>query len=479
MLTDGTRATASPGATDRFETNGTRGTGPVNITGIIAEYAASTSVDALPADVRERGRLIIMDELACAAFGQTRTPGKLATGYAVPMGGVGTCRVLGTEHRTTAPYAALANGTAGHADEVDGAHVVGGHPGATIVHAVAAIAEHRRATGDALLNAVVLGYEIGNRLIRACGGVFGVKSRLHLHADFLHTIGATVAACRVLDLGPKAYADAMALATFQANGLVALFQERRHISKSFCNGQYAFAGVSAALMANAGLEGCEDVLGAENGLLAAWGLDDAASSLIDGLGHDYAVMGANFKFINAGYPIHAAVEAAMAVLHDHRIQPAEIDAVEVGMPTHALRVVDNRAMHNICLQDMLGAAIVQGGHRLRESPFPLLLSDPAFQAMRGRIDLRPDPELDAEQPNGRGARVTFVMRDGSRLSERVNQPKGHSTGDPIGWDDLRDKWADALPTVDIDRLVRISQAVDELDDVEELLQIFDPPRHTA
>ena len=128
-----------------------------------------------------------MDELACAVFGQTRTPGQLVARYASGIGGPGPCRILGTGVRTIAPYAALANGTAGHADEVDGAHVVGGHPGATIVHAAAAIAEQRHATGAEFLNAVVLGYDIGTRLVRACGGVFGVKSRLHLHADFLYS----------------------------------------------------------------------------------------------------------------------------------------------------------------------------------------------------------------------------------------------------------------------------------------------------
>jgi 2-methylcitrate dehydratase PrpD len=445
-----------------------------NVTKLVADYAASTGIEGLPASVRERGRLILMDELACAALGQTRTPGKLAADYATSIGGPGACRVLGTSRRTTAPYAALANGTAGHADEVDGAHVVGGHPGATIVHAVAAIAEHHRATGAEVLNAVVLGYEIGNRLIRACGGVFSVKSRLHMHADFLHAVGAAVAACRILGLGPEAYGNAMALATFQSNGLVALFQERRHISKSLCNGQYAFAGVSAALMARAGLEGCDDVLGAENGVFAAWGLDDAAGLMTEGLGEEHAVMNANFKFINAGYPIHAAVEAAMAVVRDHAVDVTQIEAVEVGMPTNALRVVDNRAMHNICLQDMIGAALVQGGLRLRESPFPLLLSDPAFREMRARINLGPDAELDAVQPDGRGSRVTLVLRDGSRHTHRVDQPRGHSAGKPIDWPDLAGKWLAALPQVDIDRLIRLSRAIEELDDVEELLRVFDP-----
>ena len=55
----------------------------------------------------------------------------------------------------------------------------------------------------------------------------------------------------------------------------ALFQENRHISESFGNGHNASAGVSAARMAPLGLEGCEDIIGASNGLLEAWGDDGA------------------------------------------------------------------------------------------------------------------------------------------------------------------------------------------------------------
>jgi len=444
-----------------------------NLTLTIARYASATSVDAIPPVVRERARQVVMDELACAAFGQTRTAGQLTARYAAMTGGPGPCRILGTGTRTTAPYAALANGTSGHADEVDGAHVVGGHPGATIVHAATAVAEQHRTTGAELLNAVVLGYDIGNRLIRACGGVFGVKSRLHLHADFLHAVGAAVAASRLLGLAPEVYCHAMALATFQANGLCALFQERRHISKSFCNGQYASAGVSAALLAAAGLEGCDDILGTTDGLLAAWGLKDGDRVLTEGLGSDFAVMGANFKFTNAGYPIHAAVEAAMALITTHSIDADEIAAVEVGMPSNAMRVVDDRKMHHICLQDMLGAALVRGGLSLRESPFPAILAEPAFQAMRARIALTPDPELDEVQPNGRGARVRIITNDGASVVRRVDWPKGHSAGSGITWEDLANKWNEALPEVDVQRLIALCQVLEQLEDVEELLRTFD------
>jgi 2-methylcitrate dehydratase PrpD len=352
--------------------------------------------------------------------------------------------------------------------------VVGGHPGATIVHAAAAVAGQQHATGAELLNAVVLGYDIGNRLIRACCGVFGVKSRLHLHADFLHAVGAAAAASRLLGLAPGKYCHAMALATFQANGLCALFQERRHVSKSFCNGQYASAGVSATLMAAAGLEGCEDILGAADGLLAAWGLPDGGSALRDGLGNEFAVMGANFKFINAGYPIHAAVEAAMALVAEHSITPDQITAVAVGMPANALRVVDNRAMHNICLQDMLGAALTQGGLNLRDNPFPAILAEPSFTAMRARIMLAPDTELDRDQPDGRGARVTITVRDGAPVTRRVDWPKGHSARGPVTWEDLAGKWTQALPYANVGRLIALSRSLEQLDDVDELLRTLDP-----
>ena len=85
---------------------------PENLSLTMARYAAGTSVDAIPPNVLERARQIVMDELACAAFGQSRTAGQLAARYASAIGGSGPCRILGTRVRTTAPYAALANGTA-------------------------------------------------------------------------------------------------------------------------------------------------------------------------------------------------------------------------------------------------------------------------------------------------------------------------------------------------------------------------------
>jgi len=444
-----------------------------NLTLTLARYAASTSCKDLPSEVKERAKQVIFDEIACAYFGRRSLAGDLGARYAAQSGsGPSEARIYATGQRVSAPYAALANGAAGHGEEVDGAHVVGGHPGASIVHAAVAMAERQRATGADLINAVVLGYDVGTRIVEACGKLFAVKARFGLNSDFLYALGCAVAASRLLGLEPVRHCHAMALTTFQANALGAFYAEKRHISKSFCNGQFAFTGVSAALMSVAGLEGHEDIIGAPFGVLHAWGAEGQRDAVVRGLGEHHTIMGANFKLLNAGYPIHAPVEAALSLVAQHGIRVDAIESVYVGMPSKTMKIVDNRDMHNICLQDMLSAALVRGGLKLRESPFPEVLGDPAFARLRPRVSLRGDADLDRDQPEGRGAIVAITTEGGSTVSMRVDHPKGHSLRGGLTWAELSGKWHEGLPDCDVDRMLALAQRLEDVEDVTELLDAF-------
>ncbi|WP_429492717.1 MmgE/PrpD family protein [Paraburkholderia sp. RAU6.4a] len=445
-----------------------------NLTLTVACYAAATSCGDIPVEVQERAKQVIFDEIACAYFGRRSLAGDLGARYAAQCGGTAESRIYATGQRVSAPYAALANGAAGHGEEVDGAHIVGGHPGATIVHAAVAMAERQRVTGAELLNAVVLGYDVGTRVVEACGKLYSVKNRFGLNSDFLYVVGAAVAASRLLGLDPVRHCHAMALATFQTNALCALYSEKRHISKSFCNGQFAFAGVSSALMSVAGLEGHEDILDGPYGVLHAWGEDGQRDAIVRGLGEHFTITDANFKAMNAGYPIHAPVEAALTLVAKHGLRVDAIESIYVGMPTQTMKVVDGRDMHNICLQDMLSAALVQGRLKLRESPFPAVLEDPAFSRLRPRVELRGDPELDRDQPDGRGAIVTITTVDGATVSMRIDHPKGHSKRGGLTWAELAGKWYEGLPECDVDRMISIAQRLEDIEDVTELLDTFTP-----
>ncbi|MFC9455455.1 MmgE/PrpD family protein [Streptomyces sp. NPDC056983] len=442
------------------------------LTSTIGSYAAGTTLQDIPAVVVDRAKQVILDELACAHFGRRSIAGDLAARYATQLGGPQEARIYATGSRVAAPNAALANGAAGHGEEVDGAHVVGGHPGASIVHAAMAVAERQRSSGADLVTAVVLGYDIGTRVVQACGGLHHMKDRFGLNSDFLYALGCAVASGRLIGLDATRHCHAMALSTFASNALVAFYAEERHISKSLTNGQIAAAGVNGALMAAAGLEGHTDIVGAPYGVLHAWGADDGRDIVAADLGERYTIMGANFKFMNAGYPIHAPTEAVLALIAEHGIKTTEITSVDVGIPSHSMRVVNGRSMRNICLQDMLSAVIVRGGIGLRESPFPEVLSEPEFTRLQPLIKLRGHPDLDRDQPNGRGSIVTITTADGASVTRRVEHPNGHSERGGATWPDLRAKWQEGLPECDVDRLCETAQRLDELDEADELLDVL-------
>jgi 2-methylcitrate dehydratase PrpD len=166
------------------------------------------------------------------------------------------------------------------------------------------------------------------------------------------------------------------------------------------------------------------------------------------------------------------VEAGLSALEASGLPAGAISAVEVGMPEHALRVVDNRKMHNICVQDMLSVALVHGGLDLSASYFPDALADERFARLRSKITVRVDPELQAEQPNGRGARVTITTADDRVHSQRVDHPRGHSARDGASWPELTQKWRQALPGYDIDAIATAARELEDLDDVAAMSKLF-------
>lgn len=441
------------------------------ITSTLANYAAATSLDAIPKPVIERAKKVIFDELACAYFGRRSAAGTLAARYVSALGGPAEAQIIGTDLRAPAAYAAMANGTAGHGEEIDGAHVIGGHPGAAIVHACMAMAERQHVTGAELINAVVLAYDVGVRVVRACGGNYAVRERLHLTSDSFYTFGATAAATRLLGLDAQRHMHAFALASFQANGLSALFAEDRHISKSFCNGQFAYAGISAAIMSSMGLEGNADIFGHKHGVLGAWGEVDGAAALTQGLGSEFDILGSNFKFTNAGYPIHTPLEAAMLLLEEHDLPVERIDRIDIGMAEHTRRVVDGPRMHNICVQDMVAASVTRGGLAIGDQLFPAILQDDRFKRVRERIFVNTDPEIQQELPTGRAARVTIVV-DGQNYVRRVDYPRGHSKRGDVSWADLLGKWLGNLPNCDVETAWVLAQSLEDVGDINQFSSAF-------
>src|SRR5262249_48856952 len=120
----------------------------------------------------------------------------------------------------------------------------------------------------------------------------------------------------------------------------------------------------------------------------------------------------------------------------------------------------------------LAAALVRGGLELRESPFPAVLSDPAFARVRARIAVSGHRELDRDQPDGRGAIGAITTVDGAKVVRRVDHPKGHRARGAVAWSELDGKWREGLPECDVDKIVSTAERLDDVEDFSEFLDVL-------
>lgn len=439
----------------------------------VTAYAVATDYARLPLHVAEQTRKIIFDEIGCAVVGRELTSGQLIAQFAWGLSDEAEATIWGTDRKVSASTAALANGTAGHANEIDGAHVTDGHPGAVMVHAVFAMGQRLHSTGRDVISAVALAYDIGTRLVGALGGAYELRMRHHIHSDYLHGYGAAVACARLAGLDQSRTAHAAALVTGYSGGLASVFEERRHMSKALSTGQAAYAGVTATLLAQLGFEGHDDIFDARHGPLS-WAAADRPDLFSD-LGEVWGVDGANFKFYSAGYPIHAPTEGALALVAQNGIALEEIEAVDIGLTTAMYDVVNDRKMPSICVQDMVALALAKGGLDFDIAHSAVAFRDPGYLALRPKMTAHRDPRLDAADPKGRGAYVAIRLRGGASHEIHIPHPKGHARRAVPSWDDLDGKFEGMLGrrwgASTYRDFLGLCRTIEELDDINDLVQL--------
>jgi len=142
-----------------------------SITEPLAKYISESQFTTIPDDILELAKRHILDTLASMVVSSQLKPSRLARQFAIFNGGKGdTAHLLTTNQTTTLLDAIFANAITAHAAEINdfcpSAFV---QPGPPIVSTALSIGETIEASGEEILNAVVIGYEIACRLPKALG----------------------------------------------------------------------------------------------------------------------------------------------------------------------------------------------------------------------------------------------------------------------------------------------------------------------
>ena len=259
--------------------------------GALARFAAASDAGAWPEAVRTKAKACLLYGLAVGAAGAgTRLPGLAARmlDCTEPDGGGGTTHRLLDGARRPPASAAFANAVLLHSRIQEDAHPAG-HVGVVVLPAALAAAENLGADGEALVAAIVAGYETALRIGR---GHAASASRQGFRTTPLYgVIGAAAAASRLHGLSPERTADALALAANLAGGLreFAVAGTDEYVLQA---GSAARSGLTAAWSAAQGMRGAPSILEGPAGFLRAFGGMDGGidRTLIQELGTSFEMM---------------------------------------------------------------------------------------------------------------------------------------------------------------------------------------------
>jgi 2-methylcitrate dehydratase PrpD len=257
----------------------------------VSERLASLLARPVSDEIRARARLHLLDWCACAVAGLAE-PAVQPVMRLVAREGSGPCRVLGGLR--SGPLAAvLVNGPLGavlEMDDVDKRALL--HPGPVVVPAALAVAEVAGITdGDALLDAIVRGYEAMIRVGRAAGAS---HYRNHHATGTCGTFGAAAAGASLLGLDPTRTAWALGAAGQQAAGLWQVRHEPG-LMKAFHDGRAASNGVAGALLASDGFVAPLRVFEGPQGFFAALAPEGDPEAILTGEGDPWRLWDVSFK----------------------------------------------------------------------------------------------------------------------------------------------------------------------------------------
>lgn len=433
----------------------------------LATFVATTTFDALPAEVVHQTKRCWLDVLGAALGGSRMPPIDHLLAVADALGGGGSATVLGRGRRLDALWASRVNGQAAHVLDFDDTLVAPGavlHPSAPVVPAVLALGEWQRRDGRQALRAAALGIEVAVRSALAFG-------QSHIDRAFHATgtagaLGTAAAGAALLGLDAARTGHALGVAASQAAGLRCFHGS---MTKSFQAGHAASSGLLAVLLAERGWDSSDAAYESERGMASAMTAQLDVDALVGGLGQRWGLLRVGFKPYPCGVVTHPIIDAMLA-LRDQGLRAEEVERVDLAVHPHVISATGKTELHTeldakFSVYHCAAVALVDGQVSLAQFE-RARIDDPAVVVLRRRVTTTVTPGLARDQ-----TRVTVTLRDGRQLGHAVAHGSG-TEQNPLTDEQLARKFRGlADRVVGAERAARLAEHVwrlEQLADIGEL-----------
>src|SRR3989475_1496376 len=277
-----------------------------------ARFVLGQALYDLPAPVVDKAVLLALDTLGSCLASSRQDFGRAVLQTAERLGGQAESTLIGTKGKVGAASAVLANATLAHGLDFDDTRedaIV--HTGSVAVTTALAVGEALGASGRAVLEAMVAGVEVMCRVGLAVPGRFHAR---HYHPTSLAgSFAAAAIAGRLHGLTEDELVHAFGICGSQAGGIIEYLADGSW-TKRLHPGWAAHAGVTAALLAQAGFTGPETVFEGAHGFYQAFAgghHETWLHELLTFLGRKWEIEQLTFKTYPCGSIAHPYMDCAL------------------------------------------------------------------------------------------------------------------------------------------------------------------------
>jgi len=387
----------------------------------LAEFVAGLQWSDLAETTRTTARQCLLDTLGATIVGTSVSAAEIGARFAEKAFPPGGATVIGTGRHISPVGAAFANGAAANGIDIDDCGIyTWGHPGAQVFVAALALAEDGRLSGQTMLEAMVIGYELAFRASRC----------VHDYHDVYRACGSWGSmacaglASRLLSLNPDSIPAALGIADYYSPYLPMMRDIDRPSMVKHGIGWGAMTGIMSAQLACNGFTSTPSIL--ELPEYEHWVADLGTHFLLD--------HGVTWKEFSCCAWSHPTLAAVREIRRHHKIAPSRVSRVVVETYDEACRLAvrlptsTEEAQFSVAWT--LAAMLVDGEVGPRQITEDRL-SDPLLRSIANKVDLVPSDEftrlhelIQDHDPEGADpAIVTIEFDDGSRVSSgRVDYP---------------------------------------------------------
>jgi 2-methylcitrate dehydratase len=443
-----------------------------------ANYGLESSFDDLSETEVERTKQFILDTIGCALRAYSSQPSEILRGlYGSDAGTRSDATIFGEGGRTDIESAVLINATMGRyldfSDTYTGSYG-GSHP-SDHVPALISIAEMEGASGEDLIDAINVAYDI------QCTGVeSGEVYRTGFdYQSVWGTYSSTVAIGKLLGLNEEELANAIRISGTASNPLIVSRRGDVTMWKGVAMPFVIQKSLQACKMAEKGMVGPRDLFAGQGGFFEA--ISDGEFTLPLGEG-GHRVMDVHLKVDNGCYQGLSAVAAVLDICENHEFDHSDVQAINVLTTEFTIHTIATpkkwetdlsaeTADHS--LPYMIAAALYDEELTPRQYE-PDRLNNEEIHHLMSLVDVESDEDLeDAKEANpGMIPTIVEIRTAEETYSVRVDYPPGNANT-TVTQSQFTSKFRrlveDSLDEETVDTLIDNVMAIDQADSMDPIV----------